>query len=366
MVVKGKIPVADPDGNILLIQLGDIGDVVLTMPAIRALKERFPDSGLFVCVREKAADLIQDCPWAEGVIAVDKRERSFLRNIGYQFHFFRQLRKKRFSWAIELRTGNRGTVIALLSGAGVRIGRYIRRHPWRNRVFTHQVEPGDETGQYVAQHCLNILSPFGVISRDHRPVLSVPSYRKAAAGRLLRKIGAADERLRVAFHPFSLWRYKELPVETCAALVEYLTRQQGCTVVLTGAPEERKRAGEVAVKASDVYNLAGRTAIGEMPALLSACHLFIGVDTAALHIAAAVGTPTVGIFGPSSPVSWAPRGQDHRIVSKAMDCVPCRNKGCEGTEQSRCIETLSLEEIRAVVDAQLDRIRDRNFLTDGS
>lgn len=364
MLKKGILPVSDPEGNILLVQLGDIGDVVLTVPAIRGLKERFPDSGIFVCVRAKAGDLIQDCPWADGVITVDKRSRPFFENAGYQFRFFRQLRQKGFRWSIELRTGQRGAVIAFLSGAPTRIGRYAPDgRLWRNRLFTHLVEPGDETDQYVAEHCLNILAPFGIAPEDKRPRLAVPDYRKKAAGELLRKAGIPSDRLCIAFHPFSLWRYKELPVETCSALVDYLTRQQGCSVILTGAPEERKRAREVAAPDTpNVYNLAGRTTIGEMPAVLSACHLFIGVDTAALHMAAAVGLPTVGIFGPSSPVSWGPRGKRHRVVSKEMDCVPCRNKGCEDTEQSRCIETLTLDEIRSEVDSQLEGIRSKENL----
>jgi hypothetical protein len=80
-------------------------------------------------------------------------------------------------------------------------------------------------------------------------------------------------------------------------------------------------------------------------AVLKSCGLFIGVDSAGMHIAAAVGTPTVSIFGPSSAASWAPRGSRHKVVHGNLPCIPCRQKGCEGTEQSRCLDELSVNEL---------------------
>jgi heptosyltransferase-3 len=125
-------------------------------------------------------------------------------------------------------------------------------------------------------------------------------------------------------------------------------------VVVTGSAAERSRAEALTDACrGKAVNLAGRTSIGELAALLSLCRLFVGVDTAALHIAAAVGTPTIGIFGPTSPVSWAPRGALHRIVTKDLPCVPCRQKGCFNQEASRCMDELSFEAVRPVLDCQL-------------
>ena len=83
--------------------------------------------------------------------------------------------------------------------------------------------------------------------------------------------------------------------------------------------------------------------------------LFIGVDSAGVHIAAAVGLPTVCIFGPSSYVDWAPRGRQHRVVYKNLPCVPCKNKGCQGSGISRCLEELTVEAVKTVVKNQMDR-----------
>jgi heptosyltransferase-3 len=90
-------------------------------------------------------------------------------------------------------------------------------------------------------------------------------------------------------------------------------------------------------------------------ALLQKCQFFIGVDSAGLHIAAAVGTLTIGIFGPSSPVSWAPIGKRHLIVQKEMPCVPCWQKGCNNSEKSRCLDELTQEKVKEMITIHLIR-----------
>jgi len=87
--------------------------------------------------------------------------------------------------------------------------------------------------------------------------------------------------------------------------------------------------------------------------VLKKCGLVIGIDSAAIHIAAAVGTPTVSIFGPSAPVNWAPRGEQHEVIFKDLPCVPCRQKGCNHSGVSRCLEELSIDELIPVVDANI-------------
>jgi len=359
MLVKNKRPLPGICKRILLIQLGDIGDVVLTMPAVRALRERFPESSLVIAVREKARGLVDDCPWVDGVVSIDKKKRIFARALSYEAGFIKDLRRWRFDTAVDLRTGTRGAILARLSGAKTRIGRYADDGElWRNRMFTHLVRPPlQELNQYVAEHHLNILSPLKLKPVDRIPSLVVSNARRKKGVRLFREAGIPTDRPVIGFHPFSLWKYKELDIDQCVSLVNYLCNAYPVSVIITGAPNERERAAQVAARCgAEVFNLAGKTSIGDLPAIFELCRLFIGVDTAALHIAAAVGVPTAGIFGPSSPVSWAPRGKQHVVVSKDLDCVPCRRKGCQDSERSRCIETLTIEDILEKITPQLSRI----------
>jgi len=353
VAVTSDNPCGAFEGNILLVQLGDIGDVVLTFPAIQALKETFPEKKLVVCVRDKAEDLVKDCPWLDGVVSIGKGQRNFFAEAIHQFNFFRALRRCGFGVAVELRTGTRGAILTFLSGAPWRIGRFADDGKlWRNRLFTELVDPADELKQYAAEHSLNIIRPLNVNIRNRIPRIVVSDQRKREALALFEKEGMAADRAVFAIHPFSLWKFKEWEIDQWVLLADDLVERFQCHVIITGSPEERVRAREIQERSkSGVFNLAGRTAIGLLPAVMQACRFFIGVDTAALHIAAAVGTPTIGIFGPSSPVCWAPRGEGHYVVSKRMACVPCRNKGCQDSEISLCLRELSYIEVKEKLEA---------------
>jgi predicted lipopolysaccharide heptosyltransferase III len=358
MLVKGRLRLPKQNGAVLLIQLGDIGDMVLTMPAFQALRRHFPDNELIACVREHARELAEDCPWIDRVISVDKKRRRLRSELAYQIRFLSDLLKPRFSLAIDLRTGSRGAIAAFLSGAPYRIGRFADGGPsWRNRLFTHLVRPENEALQYAPEHHLNILAPLGLQMENSLPTLIIPEFKRKRAHAILREAGIADKRPIAALHPFSLWHYKEWQPSEWVSLIRYLTSRRGFSVIVTGSLAERVRAEELTKGfRGQAFNLAGKTSIGELPAILHESNLFVGVDTAALHMAGAVGVPTVGIFGPSSPVSWAPRGDRHGVVTSGMSCQPCRQKGCQGTENSRCLNELKAEAVISFVETHLKRL----------
>ncbi|MBC8461330.1 MAG: glycosyltransferase family 9 protein, partial [Deltaproteobacteria bacterium] len=168
--------------NILLIQLGDIGDVVLTFPCIRALRENFPEANLIVAVREKAGELIEDCPWADGVISVNKQKRGLATQIAYQKGFFLSLRKFHFDLTIDMRTGTRGAILAFLSGARQRIGYHsMNGKLWRNRIFTHLYVNEYNPLQHVAEYHLNLLAAYGLTTENIWPEIHIPHERQQQA-----------------------------------------------------------------------------------------------------------------------------------------------------------------------------------------
>jgi len=358
MLVKGRT--FSPEGitRILLIQLGDIGDVVLTTPTMRALRENCPHSEIFVFVREHVRELVEECPWVDGVISVNKGKGNLREEIAYQRDFLAELRRKRFELTIDLRAGTRGAVVSFLSGAKVRIGRYSDDGTlWRNRLFTHLIRPENESEQYSSLHSLNILSPLELEVQDTTPALEVTPEKEKRALEILRKEKVPPYKPILALHPFSRWRYKEWLIQNYTRLINHIGSQYPVSIVVTGAPEERGRVAEMVSGSSvDAHNLAGKTSLGELPAVLKKCSLLIGIDSAAVHIAAAVGIPTITIFGPSSPVNWAPRGKQHRIIQKDLPCVPCRQKGCNNSEVSRCLNELEPEEVIPLVENQVHDI----------
>jgi predicted lipopolysaccharide heptosyltransferase III len=362
MLVKGEQVSLNGIERLLLIQLGDIGDVVLTTPTIKAIRESHPSSTLYVAVREHARELLEGGPWVDGVISVERMKGTLLERFSYQRKFFQALRGRRFQTAIDLRTGTRGAILSYASGALLRIGRYSDNNRlWRNRLFTHLVKPENEMEQYSSLHSLNIVAPFKVAALDTDPELTVTKEREKRVERILREEGLTPDRPIVALHPFSRWGYKEWPIEKCAVLINHIGSRYPVNIAITGSADERGRAADLVKEARvEVYNLAGRTTIGDLAGVLKKCGVLIGIDSAALHIAAAVGTPTVAIFGPSAPVNWAPRGKQHEVVRKDLPCVPCRRKGCNNSGVSRCLQELEVGEVMEVADKKITEILERN------
>ncbi|MCX7635706.1 MAG: glycosyltransferase family 9 protein [Syntrophales bacterium] len=351
---------------ILLIQLGDIGDVVLSLPTVAMVHEHYPAAKIVMAVREKARDLLVDHPWIEEAFGVKQEDWPVWAKIADYWQFFSRLREYRFDLAFDLRTGTRGALMALLSGARERIGLHERGGPWWRRLcFHHLYHHEYRLGQPVASFYAGLLACHGLPVGDAAVELPVAKGRREKVKKLFWELNISPEVPLVALQPFSLWGYKEWPTDRYAQLIQRLGSGYPWTFLLTGSAQERERIDRL-IKGINppmpyVFNLAGRTEIGDLPALFQASCLFIGPDSAGLHIAAAVGTPTVGIFGPSSPASWAPRGERHAVVVKDMPCVPCRNKGCDDSGFSKCLDELTVDEVWSVVGRHLSRCRPSGY-----
>jgi predicted lipopolysaccharide heptosyltransferase III len=349
--------------NILLIQLGDIGDVVLSIPAFRAVREHFTQAKIIVAVREKAKDLIRHIPWVDDAVVVNQDQRSPLHELRYQWTFFSLVRNHHFDLVFDFRTGTRGAVLAFLSGAKRRVGFYDPDGFWRNRLFTRLYRLDYRASMHVAAYYFSLLQADGLTVAHEGPKMHVtPDIQKSAA-RILERESVPSELPIIAIQPFSLWRYKEWSVDKYIQLIHRMISEYRVSIVITGSQDESVRAKDLVDRCEgysgrgrQVFNLAGKTSLGELAALIQSCRLSIGVDSAGMHIAAAVGTPTVVIFGPSAPASWAPTGNHHAIVQKDLSCVPCRQKGCDGSEVSRCLEELAVDEVWTVVKSQCKKL----------
>jgi heptosyltransferase-3 len=131
-------------------------------------------------------------------------------------------------------------------------------------------------------------------------------------------------------------------------------------VIITGSAMEKQRADALATAGrSPIYNLAGKTTLREMAALLQMSRLHIGVDSAAPHIAAAVGTPTITIYGPSDWRDWAPPGDRNQVVLPDMDCSPCHKKGGDGNGRSKCLDNLAVAKVQDAVEKIINNFKIR-------
>jgi heptosyltransferase-3 len=265
--------------------------------------------------------------------------------------------------AVDLRAGDRGAFMALLSGAPRRVSLFYEGDIpfWRNLLFTEVVHPpAVHVARGAAEQSLRIVRELGIDTANALPMLEVSGHAVDRSRHILSMEGIGDGARWLSANPFSRWAYKELPEKKWVDLLQWLTGSRCVSVVLVGAPGERQKAehlirGLIGSSGERIVNLVGKTSLSELSGVLSLSRLHVGVDSAAPHIAAAVGTPTITVYGPTSWRDWAPIGEDHRVIASDLDCVPCRRKGCNGSEKSRCLEELDIEIIKKAIDEKLAR-----------
>lgn len=360
--------------RILIIQLGDIGDVVWSLPALQAVRDAYPGAEVAVLLREGSGSLLAASVSPPKIFEVRKGKSGPGGRLVSSIRLVRELRRERFDLVFDFRGDERGGYMTFLTGAPIRAALHYPSLPWlRNRLFTHLVAPsGMARAIGAADLSLHILKAFGIETGKIIPELLLSQEVRLRAARILadegipapeEATGGGGERMRtgtvrrggwVTMNPFSRWSYKEWGLLKWVQVINGLWREFGIAAVIVGAPAERERAGELGNScAGKVCNLAGKTTLAELAGVLRLSRLHIGVDSAAPHIAAAVGTPTVTLYGPSDWRYWAPPGERNRVVVPEMACAPCHLKGCEGSGISRCLDTLPVERVQAVIGEAL-------------
>lgn len=331
-----------PPGSILVIQLGDIGDVVLSTASFHALKDHLPDARVHALVRKGCGSLLAADPALSGIFE-SRRGGGKLSDLGREnLALARSLRAERFDLVIDLRTGDRSAALALLTGGKERVAYAGDGASWRRLVFTtlfDRLAAAPPPAHPGADQSLRILRAAGFDVGNFLPRLYVSGEADAAARGVLTVAGIAPGTPFVTINPFSRWKYKEWGYGKWVEVLDWIRGRYGLPALVVGAREEAAEAARIAGLCKEgARSVAGRTSLGELAALLSRSTLHLGVDSAAPHIAAAVGTPTVTIFGPSDWRAWVIPDATHRVVCPDDPCVPCHRKGCDDTEVSLCLD----------------------------
>ncbi len=255
--------------------------------------------------------------------------------------------------------GERGAFLAFLTGAPMRVSVLYRKGVpfWRNRVFTHLIEPPllNKKTRGAAEQSLRIIRGLGIAPSETVPRLWVAEEVDRRVREVLQKKKLPGLGHWVTLNPFSRWGYKEWSPERWSRVIDWLRDEYQMATVITGSPEEEERANDLVRKCRvGVFDLTGKTSLAELAGLLRLSSLHIGVDSAAPHIAAAVGTPTITIYGPSDWYDWAPIGERHKVVFPDKECAPCHRKGCQNEGWSQCLDELQVEKVQAAIRETLD------------
>ncbi|HMH18019.1 MAG TPA: putative lipopolysaccharide heptosyltransferase III [Burkholderiales bacterium] len=346
----------------LVIQLRHHGDVLLTSPVFTVLKHHAPALEIDALVYAETREMLDLHPAIARVHVVrrDWKEAGALARLAHEWRLFAALRERGYDLIVHLSEHPRGAWLARSLGARYAVAPNFSRKPrlWK-KSFSHLFPLPPHARRHRVDINLDALRRIGIQpGEDERRLLLVPGEDAERSVEALLAGQRLAAREFIHFHPGSRWQFKCWPPERAAALVDTLIRR-GERVVLTAAPDERELEliAEIRKRSSaPVSDFSGKLTLKELAALSARAKLFIGVDSAPMHIAAAMQTPVVALFGPSGELEWAPWRAPHRIVASGEHpCRPCGNDGCGGGKVSECLTRLPVEAALAAIDSLLVR-----------
>ena len=340
--------------RVLVIKLRHHGDVLVSSPVFSVLKAAAPQVEIDALVYADTAEMLTLHPAIAEVHTIDRKWKK-LGVIGQtqaELALFRALKGRQYDLIIHLTEHWRGAWLCRLLKPRWSVGPAVgaRSKRWK-QSFTHLQSAPRNALRHMVESNLDALRRIGIQpALEQRRMLLVPGpAAEATVAAHLQGFGLHGGDF-IHIHPASRWFFKCWPVAQMAALVERL-QGEGHAVVLTAAPSNDEKAMLAAIQArlkTQAFSLSGQLSLKELAALTQAAKLFIGVDSAPMHIAAAVGTPTVALFGPSGDKQWGPWGVPFRVVSSQQHpCRPCGIDGCGGGKVSDCLTSLTVDTVLA-------------------
>ncbi|MDK3156455.1 putative lipopolysaccharide heptosyltransferase III [Kamptonema cortianum] len=329
--------------RIAVIKLRHIGDTLLATPALRNLRDAFPGAKISVFVAEGTQDMLANNPDIDGVIVVERKARSLRSALLPYFKMF----TGKFDLVLDYTTGDRATWLTLCSRADIRAAfRTLssERTFWKRHIYTHFVEPPPSPTHEVIRH-FKLLEAVGIPVVE-RPLRLDPDQKTSdwARGQIAAKAGQTI----IHLHPVSRWLFKCWEDESMAGIIQRLTDECNARIVITSSPDPKELeriANILRIAERDVVDLSGRTTLMQTAAISRMSDLFVGVDTGPMHMAAAVGTPVVALFGPSGADVWHPWGTRHRTIYKGCACNESRQKLCAHEAIRDCLRNISVDEV---------------------
>jgi heptosyltransferase-3 len=336
--------------NILVIKLRHIGDVLLTIPVFRALRESFPDARITALVNSGTQDVLSGHPLIDEIIVFERTTKALplISRLNRELSFMNLVHSKHFDMAVDLTSGDRAAILAVASGARYRLAYDPEGSGFvgKRYLYTHRTHK-DGSRHMVLQN-LDVVRKFGITTEDLTVDFFVPDDAKEFARNVFKKHSINESDTVIHIHPTSRWLFKCWKDEYMADVINSLLGK-GVKVILTSSPAEKemektKRIIWMVDDRARIVDLCGRTTIKQLAAVSERASLFLGVDSAPMHIAAAVNTPVVALFGPTGEAEWGPWGE-HTLITKKMRCISCEKGICDGVKVRKCLEAISAEEV---------------------
>ncbi len=330
-----------PYRRILLSRLRFMGDVILTTPLIRQIRRLFPDAHIVYLTDERFAPLLEHNPHLNDIIPVRTAgDDNFFRSVLNTTRLMAYLRRQHFDLTIDLFGNPRTALQCWITGAATRVGGDFRG---RRRFYTVRV-PQDNLLRTAIDFHWKSFEALGLEIGDNRTEVFVSDAEREWAKEYLSSKGVSFNQPIIGLHPGATWPNKRWPAQKFGEVAKQLIRE-GRQIVMTQGPNEREFA-EAVVQSTDGDSsqpiILDVLDLRQLAAVLAQLSVYVANDGGAMHLAVAVGTKTLGIFGPNQPEIWFPYSKEdgHLALVEQVDCRPCHKDYCPlGT--LACLENLS-------------------------
>jgi 3-deoxy-D-manno-octulosonic-acid transferase/heptosyltransferase-1 len=335
--------------NILIVKLSAIGDVIHTLPSLAALRQLYPDAHITWVVEEAAADLIKNHPYLDAVLisrrkswSKDFQRGQFMRLWEEIRSFIKTLRQRPYDLVIDFHGLFKSSIIVFLSGGKRKLGYNSLQE--LSGLFLNEKIP-EEMNKHAVERYLDFPRYLGAKINSAQFILPLSKEAEIRAQILLDKNNLENKKF-IAINPIAYWETKLWSNEKFAHLADLINNKLKMKVVFTGSEKEPiERINSLMTTES--INLGGQTSLLDLAYLYKKAQIVITTDSGPMHLAAAVETPVIALFGPTDPERTGPYGTGHTIIRAELPCSPCLLKKCP---TKKCMEDISPQQIFAAVE----------------
>ena len=365
----GNYPDLSHVKHILVIACKNIGDVVLTSPVFNVLKKMLPDATIDVILNSGTEEVLMENPAIRKIHLIDssKQKHSFFTVVS-KFKLCISMLLSKYDLSVVLTTGYTAGYLAFLSGAKIRAGVGSRKKSFFGKkllLLNFPVQHAPAHRHYIERN-LDCLRKIGLF--PNKSLKKTTFYPGEQAEKQREKLlTGSDIDLQngyIVIHPTSRWMFKCWEHFKVAKLIDQVYTKLRTPVVLTSGPDNCEKLyieNLLSCLKSSVVNFSGSLSLRELGSLIQKAKLFIGVDSAPMHISCALNTPSIVLFGPSSELDWGPWGNGHRVItSNSYTCRPCNRDRCGGSKKSECLEDIDVQTVFTAVEEILERDSETN------
>lgn len=346
--------------NILIVKLSAIGDVIHTLPSLAALRRLYPNAHITWVVEEAAADIVKSHPYLNAVIVSRRKSWSkdilnykFLKPLFNMCLLIKELRRRRYDLVIDFHGLFKSSIIVLLSSGKRKLGYDSLQE--LSGLFLNEKIPED-MNKHAVDRYLDLPRYLGANIDKAKFVLPQNNDAEAKVKSLMSKYNL-DGKNFIAINPIAYWETKLWDDDNFARLADLIKNNLKMNIVFTGS-EKRSNEGITSKMKTKGINLGGQTTLLELAYLYKKARLVITTDSGPMHLAAAIGTPVVALFGPTDPARTGPYGEGHTIVRTELPCSPCFLKKCP---TRKCMQNISAEQVFAVIAEKLKKGGNNGF-----